>query len=373
MSRKALLKHVRRIVVKIGTSVLLNEDRSVDRQWLSDLSRQVAALIRGKREVVLVSSGAIACGVALLKLKRRPLSLPEEQAAAALGQAKLMTFYDEAFKTHRLKSAQLLLTQADLLDQKRCLNARNTLQALLTMGAVPIVNENDTVATDEIRFGDNDRLSSLVACLVEADLLILLSDVDGFYLHFAKEASQKLDEVASITREMEQHISEKTGLLSRGGMASKLLSAKIATQAVISAVIANGRTTDILTRILEGEEELGTFFLPQKKRMGFKKSWIAFQAPSTGRLVVDEGAKQALIHQGKSLLPSGVKRLEGKFQAGEVASIVDEAGVEFARGLTNYGSEEIGRIRGHRSDRIASILGYKTYDEIIHRDNMVVL
>ena len=373
MSRKILFKQTRRIVVKIGTSVLLKADHAIDRHWVDDLSRQVATLIRGKRQVVLVTSGAIACGVSLLKLKRRPSSLPEEQAAAALGQAKLMTFYDEAFQKYRLKSAQLLLTQADLLDQRRCLNARNTLRALLEVGAVPIVNENDTVATDEIRFGDNDRLSSLVASLFEADLLILLSDVEGFYLHFAKEAPERLDQVEAITPEMEQHVSDRKGPLSRGGMASKLLSAKIATQAGISVVIANGRTTDVLLRILEGEEGLGTLFIPKKKRLGFRRSWIAFQAPSTGRLVVDEGAKQALVHQGKSLLPSGIKRLEGKFQAGEVAAIVDESGVEFARGLTNYGSEEIGKIRGQRSDRIEAILGYKTYDEIIHRDNMVVL
>ena len=318
-----------------------------------------------------MTSGAIACGVSSLKLGRRPSGLPEEQAAAAIGQAKLMKLYDNAFHAYRRGTGQLLLTQADLLDQKRCVNAQNTLKALLRFGVLPIINENDTVATDEIRFGDNDRLSSLVASLFEADLLILLSDVDGFYRDFHQKP-QRLSLVESITPELERHASDAKDPLSKGGMISKLLAAKIATRAGISVVLANGREKNVLARILGGED-LGTLFAARKTRLGFRRSWIAFHAPSVGRLVVDEGAKRALLHQGKSLLPSGIKGLEGTFGSGEVAAIVDEAGVEFARGLTNYTSGEIEKIRGLKSDRIESVLGYRIYDEVIHRDNMVVL
>lgn len=367
------MKQVRKLVVKVGTTVLLGKEGGIDSDWVSEFSRQVADLVREKRQVVIVSSGAIACGMHLLRRRRRPSHLPEEQAAAALGQARLMAFYDDAFRRQNLKTAQLLLTQADLLDQKRRLNARHTLTALLEFGAIPIVNENDTVATDEIRFGDNDRLSSLVACLFGADLLVLLSDVDGFYRHFEKGALERLTTVEAITPEIERHIRNRRGPFSKGGMASKLMAAKIATQAGIWVLLAHGHTPHLLNRLLEGEEGIGTLFLPSKKRMGFRRSWIAFNAPSLGRLVVDEGAKNALLHLGKSLLPSGIRRVEGRFGVGEVAAIVDEAGFEFARGLTNYSSEEVEKIRGTRSDRIESILGYKTTDEVIHRDNMAVL
>ncbi len=371
--RKKFLGKVKRIVVKIGTTLLFSKTEGVDSEVLHQITSQVAALMKEGKEIVLVSSGAIACGTKLLGLRRRPTALPELQAAAAVGQAKLMKFYDDDLRHKGCLTSQVLLTQDDLEDRKRYWNARNTLLSLLRFKAIPIVNENDTVATEEIRFGDNDRLSSLVACLIDADILVILSDVDGLYRHFKAGAKgEVVDWVEKVDAQIESLASEEKGEFSAGGMKTKLLAAKVATSGGIPVVIANGRTEGVLLKIVAGET-VGTLFTPKRSPLGARRSWIAFTSKPKGKVVVDEGAKEALLHHGKSLLASGIKEAKETFEGGEVVGIVDEKGTEVARGLTNYSSREIEKIRGLRSERIAPVLGYKPYDEVIHRDNMVIL
>ena len=371
--RKKTLGKIRRLVVKVGSTLLFSKTEGIDPARIHVITSQVTALAKKGIWVVLVSSGAIACGTKLLGLRRRPQQLPELQAAAAVGQAKLMKLYDEELRHKGLLTSQILLTQDDLQQKKRYWNARNTLLALLRFGAIPIVNENDTVATEEIRFGDNDHLSSLVACLIGADLLVILSDVDGLHREYrGRGEAEILDVVERIGTDIEEMASEDKGEFSTGGMKTKLQAAKLATGAGIPVVIANGKKEDTLLKIVSGET-VGTLFLPKTDRMGARKSWIAFTSKPKGKVVVDEGAKNALLHHGRSLLSSGIVAAKEEFGGGEVVAIVDQKGTEFARGLINYSSKEIEKIRGQRSDRIHALLGYKTYDEVIHRDNMVVL
>ncbi|MBI4437220.1 MAG: glutamate 5-kinase [Candidatus Omnitrophica bacterium] len=371
--RKKVLGKIRRLVVKVGSTLLFSKTEGIDPERVHAITSQVAALTKDGVWVVLVSSGAIACGMKLLGLRNRPERLPELQAAAAVGQAKLMKLYDEDLRHKGLLTSQILLTQDDLQHHKRYWNARNTLLALLRFGAIPIVNENDTVATEEIRFGDNDRLSSLVACLIGADLLVILSDIDGLYRNFrTKGEGEILDVVEGVSTDIEEMASEEKGKFSSGGMKTKLQAAKIATGAGIPVVIANGRKERTLLKVISAET-VGTLFLPKTDRMGARKSWIAFTSKPRGKVVVDEGAKNALLHHGRSLLSSGIVAAKEEFGGGEVVSIVDQKGTEFARGLINYSSREIEKIRGQRSDRILALLGYKSYDEVIHRDNLVIL
>ena len=367
------LRKARRIVVKVGSNLVTSPGLGGDPDRIERLAADVAA-VRQDREIALVSSGAIATGMARLGLAERPRSIPEKQAAAAVGQSALMWQYEIAFKRHGIAVGQVLLTAQDIGDRTRYLNARNTLLALLGFGVVPIVNENDTVAVEEIKVGDNDNLSALVASLIEADLLVLLTDVDGLYTADpARHAgATKLDTVEAITDEILAMAGTHDGAVSVGGMATKLQAAQKAAASGVPMIIASGREPGMLARILSGEA-VGTCFVPKADRLGARKRWIAFAAPPQGRLAVDAGAVRALTRQGRSLLPSGVTEVEGEFGAGDVVSVVDGERREFARGLVNFDAEELRRIRGVRTQDIEARLGYKSVDEVIHRDNLVIL
>jgi glutamate 5-kinase len=371
-ARRALTK-ARRIVVKVGSHLVTSAGMGADPDRIERLAADIAA-IRRDREVALVSSGAIATGMARLALPERPRSIPEKQAAAAVGQSVLMWQYEIAFKRHGLSVGQVLLTAQDIGDRTRYLNARNTLLALLAFGVVPIVNENDTVAVEEIKVGDNDNLSALVASLVEADLLVLLTDVDGLYTADPTRHpdATKLDTVDGITDDILAMAGAHADGVSVGGMTTKLQAAQKAAASGVPMVIASGREPGVLTRILAGEA-VGTCFLPKADRLGARKRWIAFAAPPQGRLVVDTGAVRALTRQGRSLLPSGLAAVDGDFSTGDVVAVVDGADHEFARGLVNFDAGELRRILGVQTQEIEGRLGYKSVDEVIHRDNLVIL
>ena len=376
MGARRQLGRVRRLVVKVGSGLITTPAAGPDRRRITRLAADVVAA-RGEsaREVVLVSSGAIATGMARLALPRRPRSMPETQAAAAVGQTALMRHYESAFKRHGLPVGQVLLTAQDIGDRARYLNARNTLLALLRFGVLPIVNENDTVAVEEIKVGDNDNLSALVASLIEADLLVLLTDVDGLYTAnpSVDRDAHKLDTVEAVTDDIARLVWEGTGAGSVGGMATKLQAAQKAASAGVPMIIASGHEERVLERLLAGEP-LGTYFAPRTDRLGARKRWIAFAVPPQGRLTVDAGAVQALTQGGKSLLPSGVVQVDGDFAAGEVVTVAaEDDGKEFARGLVNFDAPELRQIRGAKTREIEPRLGYKSFDEVIHRDNLVIL
>jgi glutamate 5-kinase len=375
MGPRRQLGRVRRLVVKVGTGQVTTLEAGPDRRRIGALAAGLAALRAEKIDVTLVTSGAIATGMARLALARRPRTVPEKQAAAAVGQSALMRHYEVAFKRHGLAVGQVLLTAQDIGDRARYLNARNTLLALLRLGVVPIVNENDTVAVEEIKVGDNDNLSALVASLIEADLLVLLTDVDGLYTAnpSVDGAAQKLDTVEAVTDEIARLVWAGAGTGAVGGMVTKLQAAQKAAAAGVPMIIANGRTEAVLPRLLHGEP-LGTYFAPKADRLAARKRWIGFAVPPQGRLTVDAGAVRALTQGGKSLLPSGVVKVEGEFAAGELVAVVDEGDdKEFARGLVNFDAPELERIRGAKTREIESRLGYKSFEEVIHRDNLVVL
>jgi glutamate 5-kinase len=365
--RTGLLLRARRVVIKIG-SRLLSED-PLGRP--AALAAEIAALHPAGRTAVVVSSGAIALGRQALGLTERPRELPRLQAAAAVGQNRLMQAWERAFAAHRIPVGQVLLTHDDIGDRGRFLAARHALAALLDFGVVPIINENDTVATDEIRFGDNDGLAALVGNLVGADALIVLTDVNG--LHDADPAAGgvRIPIVRDIDREAGAAGGSTSGVGS-GGMASKVQAAKIAGRNGIPTVVAEGRRPDVVRAILAGED-LGTLFLPSDTRLVSRKHWIAFGLRPAGTIVVDAGARAALVDKQKSLLPSGVRAVTGRFAAGDAVAVVDEDGRELARGLASYAAEEIERIRGRHSADIELLLGYKNLDEVIHRDDLVVL
>jgi len=368
------LGRVRRLVVKVGTGLITLPGTGPDPGRIGTVAAEIAG-VRPGREVVLVSSGAIATGMARLALAERPRSMPEKQAAAAVGQSALMWHYEAAFKPHGIPVGQVLLTAQDIADRVRYLNARNTLLALLGFGVLPIVNENDTVAIEEIKVGDNDNLSALVASLVEADLLVLLTDVDGLHTEdpAVSPTAVKIDTVETITAEIERLARTRPPGTSVGGMATKLQAAHKAATSGVPMVIADGRRPGVLAAILRGEP-VGTYFVPKADRLGARKRWIAFAVPVQGRLTVDAGAAHALGDRGRSLLPSGVVKVEGDFAAGEVVGVVRESdGREFARGLVNFDAAELRKIQGAQSREIEPRLGYKSFDEVIHRDNLVIL
>lgn len=363
-----------RIVVKAGTSTLTDASGRLDACYIEDLCRQITGIGKQGWQVVLVSSGAIRAGAERLKLKKRPQLIPEKQAAAAVGQGLLHQMYTQALDRHGVPSAQVLLTRDDFADRIRYLNARNTLLTLLRFGAVPIINENDTVSVEEIRFGDNDMLAALVASHLDADLIVLLTDVPGLCRRKprAKEAPEIIHEVPEITPEIEKMAGG--GNSSRGGtggMISKLAAARVATAAGIPMVIAPGREPDIVTRVVRSEQ-IGTRFHPQASRLNSRKRWIAFAVPARGSIRVNRNAADVLLSQNKSLLPVGVIDVAGDFATGDLVLIVDEAGDGVARGFVNYGSDEVRRIMGKRSSEIERTLGHKEFDEVIHRDNLVV-
>jgi len=374
MGARRALTRARRLVVKVGSGLIAEPGQGPHEGRIGALAADIADLIKARREVALVSSGAIATGAARLGLAARPRSIPEKQAAAAVGQSALMWHYERAFKPFGIPVGQVLLTGQDISDRSRYLNARNTLLTLLDLGVLPIVNENDTVAVDEIKVGDNDNLAALVAHLIDADLLVLLTDVEGLYTGDPRHdpGARRLDTVEAVTEEIERLVYDVAGAVSVGGMSTKLQAAQKAAASGIPMVIASGHEAGVLPRLLKGEA-VGTYFKPRDDRLAARKRWIAFAVPPQGRLTVDAGAKKALTERGKSLLPSGLVEVDGEFQAGEVVALAELDGKEFARGLVNYDASELRRIRGSRTADIEKTLGYKRVDEVVHRDNLVVL
>ena len=373
-SDRGHIRQVKRFVVKLGSRVIASRDHGLNHQRLDALAREMADLKRSGHEIVLVSSGAILSGLEKLGIKQRPRSLPVKQAAAAVGQSRLMWAYEKAFEPHGLKVAQVLLTQDDLSDRKRFLNSRNTLTTLLSLGVIPVINENDTVVVDEIRFGDNDNLAGLVTHLIDAPLLIILSDVDGLYTDDPRRqpGAVLIPTVTRMNAETERLAKDTATQEGTGGMRSKIRAARKVTGFGATTVIANGRRSGILTEILKGSP-VGTVFLPQTGKRNSRKQWIAFTSRTKGRLSIDAGAVEALVSKGKSLLPSGITRVEGRFEAGDGVGCVAPDGREVAKGLVNYSSTDMNRIKGAKTAEIARILGTKDYDEAIHRNNLVIL
>lgn len=363
----------RRWVVKIGSALLTDNGQGLDMKAMADWVHQMVALQQAGVELVLVSSGAVAEGMVRMGLKVRPDSVHELQACAAIGQMGLVQAYESHFREHDVKTAQILLTHDDLSDRQRYLNASNTLRTLIEWKVLPVINENDTVATDEIRFGDNDTLAALVANLINADTLIILTDQDGMF-----DRDPRHDPDAVLLPEV-QAMDDKLlamagggGLLGRGGMITKVRAARLAARSGCSTVIASGRGDNILVR-LRNAEVLGTLLLPEQDRLAARKQWLAAHLQHAGRVVIDAGAVKALRQGGRSLLPVGVKKVEGNFQRGEVVACVDEQGVQIAVGLVNYSADEAARIAGQASEKIESLLGYVDDAELMHRDNLVVL
>ena len=371
--RTILLAHVKRVVIKIGSGVI-SDAAGLDLERIATICDDVHQLRQRGYEVILVSSAAVAAGKSDLGIVGKPhtIPLPLKQAAAAIGQSRLMRSYEDALRPHDLKAAQILLTRDDLANRRRYLNARNTLMTLLEYGVVPIINENDTVVIDEIRFGDNDNLSAMATNLVEAQLLIILSDVDGLYDSDPRHNpdAKLLSEVERLTPEIEAMAGTVGTELGTGGMTTKLKAAKRATLFGAGTAIINGRTPHNLLYLFDGHE-LGTYFLPARDPMAARKHWIAFTKKPKGKLILDEGAHKALMERGKSLLPSGIHKLEGSFERGDAVRLCDLDGKEFAKGVTNYNSSELSRIIGKKTIEIESILGYHYGDEVVHRDNMV--
>lgn len=372
--RKGLLKKVKRIVVKIGSGVLTSEEYGIDPSFLDGLAADIAALRSRGIQVVVVSSGAVAAGRQALGLADRPRTLPQKQAAAAIGQSRLMRAYEEAFSGYDLKVAQILLTRDDLANRRRFQNARGTLDTLLSCGIIPVINENDTVVVDELKFGDNDNLSALVTNLVEAQLLLIMTDIDGLYTADPRSNPDAtlIHEVRAITREMERGAGGTGTSVGTGGMATKLAAAKKVVKSGVAAVVFAGKVRGNLGRIMAGEQ-VGTLFLPEGEALNRRKHWIAFTLRPTGSIHVDAGARDVLKKHGKSLLPSGITSVEGRFDRGACVKIVAPEGNEFARGLVDYSSHEIEQILGHKSGDIEQILGFRYGDDVIHRDNLVLL
>lgn len=372
--RKEIISEVKKIVVKVGTAVVTDKAGFLDRNQAAELSRQVIELRIMGYDVAIVSSGAIGAGIGELGLKGRPKTLPELQAAASVGQGKLIAAYDECFKKRGFHAGQILLTREDFENRKRYLNASNTIHALFKLKIIPVINENDTISTDEIAFGDNDTLSALVTNLLRADLLIMLSSVDGLYADSpsAGKRAKIVPVVESITDEIKRLAFRDKTERGVGGMETKLQAAAIATNSGETVIIANGRERDVLLKIMQGNS-VGTLFLPVKQKLTSRKRWIGFSIRPRGRIFVDKGAVEALTKKGKSLLASGITALEGNFEKGDVVSILGQDGVEFARGLINYSSNDVKRIVGLNTQTISKTPGSKPYDEVIHRDNMVLI
>ncbi len=361
-------------MLKVGTTLLTDDNQQINARQINALVEQIAALTAKGKEIILVSSGAIGAGMARRRLKIRPRALEELQATAAIGQIQLMKLYDTFFEVHQTGVSQVLLTRADLSDRKRYLNARKTLEKLLEWKFIPVINENDTVAVDEIKVGDNDQLSALVAHAVDADLLVLLSNVDGLYPYGRiGGGASPIDLVEVMTPELVRWAKPTRSQTSTGGMVTKLEAAKMAVSAGIPCVLANGLTPRILLRLFDGEE-VGTLFMTQRRVvMKSKHRWLAFTSRPKGILVVDEGARRALVERKKSLLASGVTALEGKFKKGDLVRIVDVQKNEFARGIIGFSFEEMVKIKGLKNDQIQKIIGSSIHPEVIHRDQLVIL
>ncbi len=369
-----ILKQAQRIVVKIGSSLVTNHGQGLDHARLSSIAEQIAYLKKEKKTVVLVSSGAIAEGMQRLNWKKRPHELYKLQAAAAVGQMGLVQAYESCFYNHKLQAAQLLLTHEDLSDRKRYLNARSTLTTLLDMNVVPIINENDSVATDEIRFGDNDTLAALVTNLIEADVLVILTDQAGLYTTDPRIDSKAklLNRVMVEDPAIEQMAGGTGSSIGRGGMLTKIIAAKHAARSGAHTIIASGHEKNILIRLAQGES-VGTQLLTNTKKLAARKQWLADHLQVHGNITLDEGAVKALTVEGKSLLPIGVIETTDNFERGEVVNCINAKGEEIARGLINYSAAETRKILRCASSEIETILGYVDEMELIHRDNLVLL
>jgi glutamate 5-kinase len=374
MTRRTIITKARRIVLKVGSQVLTGKGKSLSQPVFDRLGREISLAKRKGYEIVIVSSGAIAAGMSRLGLAEKPKTMPQKQAAAAIGQSALMWNYERAFTFYGEKVAQVLLTRDDLSNRKRYLNARSTLFTLLDLGVIPIINENDTVAVEEIKVGDNDNLSALVTNLVCADLLIILSDIDGLYdrdPRLSKDA-KLIPLVHQVTGEMEKKASGTLNPISIGGMVTKLQAARKAAIFGVPTILANGMMEGVLGRIFQAEE-VGTLFTSAVNKLTSRKHWIACTLEPHGKIIVDEGAKKAILQKGKSLLPSGVLAAEGAFELGDPVVLIDPQQQEFARGLSSYGAAEINKIKGLKTTEIENKLGYKYSDEVVHRDDLVVL
>lgn len=361
-----------RLVLKVGASVLTTAEGHFSLATVNRLADELAEFRLSGGQLLIVSSGAIACGMDTLKFSSRPKTLPELQACAAIGQGKLMKAYEDAFSRHGIHTAQILLTRDAFHDRLRYLNVRNTVHSLLEMGVIPIVNENDTVSTDEIRFGDNDLLSALMATLVHPDILVLLSDVTGL---MNRSTGERIDRIISI-KELDEiacaHVNDKNKKYSVGGMQAKLDAVRVALQSGVTVILANGKTVGLFSGLIRGEN-VGTIFVPKKGKMKLHKQWLAHNAKVKGGIFVDDGARKAIVEGGKSLLASGIRKVEGHFQPGSIVCIRDASGHEVARGLVNYSSEELSKVMGKKTSEIRTILKTNYFEEVIHRDNLAVL
>ena len=373
--RHAVAAAARLVVVKVGTRVLTGGDGRLDETRIESLGRQFDAVLAGGRQIVLVSSGAVGAGLGRMGLDRRPQELARLQAVAAIGQSSLIETYERVLRARGRHVGQVLLVADDLQDRARYLNIRNTLRALLDYGAIPVINENDTVSVEELRtsFGDNDRLAALVATLLGAPLLVLLSDVAGLYdRHPSDPTAALLPVVERIDASVSGLARDTLGGLSKGGMASKIAAAQIVTEAGGQCIIASGRDEDVLPRICQGES-VGTLFTGRGTAMPAWKRWLGWSADARGRVTVDGGARTALVDRGGSLLAAGVTEVDGTFASGDVVSLATGDGRIFARGLVNYPADDLRRIVGLRAERIADVLGYCPYEEVVHRDNLAVI
>ena len=370
--RQETLAHAKKILIKVGSAVLTGAE-GLDLKIIDSLVAEMSDLVQRDYSVVLVTSGAIASGKHRLNITGKLKSMPEKQAAAAVGQGRLMRVYSKSFEKNGLYVAQILLTLSDLTDRQRFLNIRNTLSTLMEWKVTPVINENDSVAVDEIKFGDNDNLAAMIANIVDADLFINLTSTAGLYdsnpAEFKK--AKLIPLVSEFTDEIEAIATAETSSAGTGGMKSKVLAAKKVTAMGIPCIIAPGKKKNVLTDIIAGKE-IGTLFLPMADRLSSKKYWIAFTLHSRGKLTIDDGAKKALLEKGKSLLPSGITDLEGTFAVGDPVSCVDSKGNTIAKGLVNFSSAEIRKIKGLKTSKIEQVLGHKDYDEVIHRDSLAI-
>lgn len=372
--RDQFIKQARRIVVKVGSSLVASRELGLRPDRIERLADEIAAIRRGGREILLVSSGAIVSGIKKLGLPTYPKSLPVKQAAAAVGQSRLMWAYEKAFERLGGKVAQILLTHQDLADRRRFLNARHTLTTLIELGVTPIINENDTVAVDEIQFGDNDTLAGQVAHLVDADLLVILSDVDGLFTEDPRKnpSATLIPLVTEITRDIEQRAGLSSTFEGTGGMATKIQTAKKVAEYGVATLIMNGSSPGALRAVFDGTA-LGTFILPRNRRLPSRKHWIAFTLKAKGSVVLDDGAVEALTRRGKSLLASGVVEVRGEFGPGDAVLCSDRHGNEFAKGLVNFAADTLRKIKGLKTSEIRKAIGLQEYDEVIHRNNLVIL
>ncbi|MDI6786144.1 MAG: glutamate 5-kinase [bacterium] len=359
----------KRIVIKVGTSILASSAGELDISYIKSLVQDIVSLYKLGKEIIIVSSGAIGAGMKKLEMKNRPKTIPLKQACASIGQSYLMHVYENHFQKNGQLVAQVLLTHRELSERKSYINAYNTLSTLIDFKVIPIINENDAIATEELKFGDNDILAALVANLVGADTLIILTDVDGLWNEKEAKIIKVVEEINSTIFNMAQKTSKE---ITTGGMNTKLTAADIATKCGITTIIANGKIPQILNKIIN-KQEIGTLFKAKKKPLVGRKRWIAYTLIPAGSIKVDSGAKYVITEKGKSLLPSGITEVHDDFEQGDCIRIIDQEGVEFARGLVNYSSLELKKIKRKKTTQIEEILGYKYYDEVVHRDNLVIV